>query len=66
MKISHGIVMNTENEKNRLSQKLMLEGLLKEPKPTEMLVVYLSSYEKNKHNHGIHPALIPIDKKMKF
>lgn len=54
--------MNAENEKKRLSQEVLLERLLKEPKPTEMLTVYLSNYE-NTHNYGIHPALIPIDQK---
>ncbi len=63
MNTSHGIVMNTENEKKRLTQEMMLERLLKEPKPTEMLTVYLSNYEKCTHNYGIHPALIPIDQK---
>ncbi len=54
--------MNAENEKNRLSQKAQLKRLLREPKPTEMLIVYLSKNEKT-HNYGIHPALIPINKK---
>lgn len=55
--------MTTENEKKRLSQEEQLEKLLREPKPTEMLMVYLSSYSKNTHNYGIHPALIPISQK---
>ncbi len=57
--------MNCDNEKKRLSQKVQLKTLLSEPKPTEMLVVYLSSYVKGTHNYGIHPALIPLDQKDK-
>lgn len=55
--------MNADNEKKRLTQAKQLERLLREPKPTEMLIVYLSSYSKNTHNYGIHPALIPINQK---
>ena len=57
--------MNSDNEKKRLSQEIQLERLLSEPKPTEMLIVYLSSYGNGTHNYGIHPALIPLDQKDK-
>ncbi len=57
--------MNSDNEKKRLSQEMQLERLLSEPKPMEMLIVYLSSYGKGTHNYGIHPALIPLDQKDK-
>ncbi|MDP8162540.1 hypothetical protein QJU89_04475 [Pasteurella skyensis] len=48
--------MNFDKAKDYLNE------LLRNPKPTEMLIVYFSSYGDN-HNCGIHPALIPIDQK---
>jgi hypothetical protein len=55
--------VNSDNEKKRLSQEIQLERLLREPKPTEMLIVYQSSYGNGDYNYGIHPALIPLSQK---
>jgi len=57
--------VNTENEKKHLSQEIQLERLLREPKPTEMLIVYQSSYGNGDHSYGIHSALIPLSQKDK-
>ena len=55
--------MNIEKEKERLSQKKMLDSILHEPKSTEMLTVYFSDYGSGDHNYGIYCALVPIDQK---
>ncbi|MGB2222322.1 hypothetical protein [Neptunomonas sp.] len=55
--------MNIEKEKERLSQQKMLDSILHEPKPTEMLTVYFSDYGSGDHNYGIYCALVPIDQK---
>ncbi|HHY0576158.1 TPA: hypothetical protein ACVU5O_003229 [Vibrio parahaemolyticus] len=55
--------MNIEKEKERLSQQKMLDSILYEPKPTEMLTVYFSDYGSGEHNYGIYCALVPLDQK---
>lgn len=55
--------MNIEKEKERLSQQKMLDSILHEPKPTEMLTVYFSDYGSGDHNYGVYCALVPIDQK---
>lgn len=55
--------MNIEKEKQRLSQQKMLETLIREPKPTEMLTVYFSDDKNETHDHVIYSALVPIDQK---
>lgn len=55
--------MNIEKERERLSQQKMLDSILHEPKPTEMLTVYFSDYGSGDHNYGIYCALVPIDQK---
>lgn len=55
--------MNIEKEKERLSQQKMLDSVIYEPKPTEMLTVYFSDYGSRNHNYGIYCALVPIAKK---
>lgn len=55
--------MNIEKERERLSQQKMLDSILHEPKPTEMLTVYFSDYGSGDHNYGIYCALVPIDNK---
>lgn len=55
--------MNIEKEKERLSQQKMLDAILHDPKPTEMLTIYFSDYESDDHNYGIYCALVPINQK---
>ena len=55
--------MNIAEEKERLSQQKMLDSILHEPKPTEMLTVYFSDYGSGDHNYGIYCALVPIQQK---
>lgn len=55
--------MNIEKEKERLSQKKMLDSILHEPKPIEMLTVYFSDYGSGDHNYGIYCALVPMEQK---
>lgn len=55
--------MKIEKEKQRLSQEKMLEIILKEPRPTEMLTVYFSDHESETYDYGIYCALVPLGQK---
>lgn len=55
--------MNIEKEKRRLSQQKLLDSILKDRKPTELLTVYLSDYKNSTHNYGVYCALVPLDQR---
>jgi hypothetical protein len=52
--------MNTDIDKDRLSQTKILERLKREIKLTDLITVYLSNSEDN-YNHFVYCALIPSD-----